>query len=306
VGRFAEGHGPILSAAFSPDGRLVAWGERNGTVGLREAATGKVLHRLTSALAVWALAFSPDGKTLASATTGPFAARRRGTVCLWEVATGRARWQTPSPEGGAYCLRFAPDGRTLASGGGDHRVHRWDLAAGRELAPLAGHLGQVLCLAYSPDGTRLASGSMDATALIWKQTALAPLATLYKAALTPAELEGLWADLAFADAGRAYRAIWALAGAAGQAVPFLEARLRPAAAPPGGPEKGKAPSDAATGTPPPERWRALRALEVLERAGTPQAYRLLEALANSAAPRQVTEEARAALGRLERRRAAAP
>jgi RNA polymerase sigma factor (sigma-70 family) len=308
VGRFAEGHGAIVSAAFSPDGRLVAWGDANGTVGLREATTGKVVHRLAVGSGWgWGLAFSPDGKTLASATTGPLAAQRRGTLALWEVATGRARWQTPSPEGGVYCLRFAPDGRTLASGGGDHRVHRWDLATGLELAPLAGHLGQVLSLAYSPEGMRLASGSMDSTALIWKQTAPAPLPTLYKAALTPAELEALWTDLAADDAERAYRAIWAMAAAAGPAVPFLEKRLAlaaPMTAPE--PEKAKATSDTATASPPPERLRALRAVEVLERAGTPQAYQLLQVLANRTEVGQMTEDARAALARLERLRSTAP
>ena len=305
VNRFADGHGPILSAAFSPDGRFLARGDGEGTVALREAATGKVLHRLTSAPGgVWALTFSPDGKTLASATTGTLADRRQGTASLWEVATGRVRWQTPVPDGGVYTLTFAPDGRTLASGGGDHRVHRWDLASGRELPQLVGHLGQVTCLAYSPSGARLVSGSMDATGLIWKQTPLPPLATLNQAALAPGELEALWNDLAAADAERAYRAIWTLAASAEQAVPLLEARLRPAAARVGEHEQGKTPSDAAAE--PPEWLRALRALEVLERAGTPQASRLLEALANGDAPGQLAEEARAALGRLERRRSAAP
>jgi WD40 repeat protein len=306
VSRFVEDPGQIVSVAFSPDGRLVAWGCMDGTVGLREAATGKVRHRLRSGAAVFALAFSPDGKTLASATTGLLSARRRGTACLWEVATGRARWQTPVPEGGAYALTFSPDGRTLASGGGDHRVHRWDLAAGRELPPLAGHLGQVTCLAFSPEGTLLASGSMDATALIWKPPPLPPLATPGEASLAPMELEALWDDLAGADAGRAYRAIWTLAGAAGQAVPLLEARLRPAEGKADRHGGEKIPLDPPAAAPHPEWLRVLRALEVLERIRTPQAYRLVRALAAGAPAARVTEEARAALGRLDRRRDAAP
>ena len=141
--------------------------------------------------------------------------------------------------------------------------------------------------------------------MIWKQTPLPPLATPNQAALAPAELEGLWADLAAADAERAYRAIWTLAGAAGQAVPLLEARLRPAA-PLGEHKRGKTPSEAAAAAPSPGQLRALRALEVLERAGTPQAHQLLEALANNAVQGQVSEEARAALRRLKGQQTAAP
>jgi RNA polymerase sigma factor (sigma-70 family) len=288
VGRFADNSDQVLSVAFSPGGRLVAWGCLDGTLGLREAATGKVLHRLRSAPAVWGLAFSPDGKTLASASTGPLYTWGRGTACLWEVATGQVRWQTPAPDGGLNALAFSPDGRTLAWGDDDHRIHRWDLAAARELPLLRGHLGQVNCLAFSRDGSRLASGSMDATVLIWKHTPWRPRPGDQREALSPQELDNLWNELASADAGQAYRAIWGLADAAGQVVPRLEARLRPAAVeePPG--------------------LRPLRAVEALEQIGTPEARRLLRALATGTPESAVIAEARAALERLDRRRAASP
>jgi RNA polymerase sigma factor (sigma-70 family) len=290
VARFADNPDQVQSVAFSPDGQLLAYGGRGGTLQLREVATGTCRHRFPPApYRVRALAFSPDGKTLASAT-GPLlpSARGEGTVYLWEVATGQARWQTTLPNGGTNCLAFTPDGRVLALAGGDNRIYRLDLAARRRLPPLTGHLGPIPCLAYSPRGMLLASGSMDTTALIWKQTPLPPLATLRGDVLTPQELEVLWNDLAGADAGRAYRAIWELAGAAEQAVPILAARLQSASV------------EESPGLP------ALRAAEVMERIATPEAYRLLETLATGDAEGQVTKEAWASLRRLDKQRAGTP
>jgi RNA polymerase sigma factor (sigma-70 family) len=282
VSRFADNTDEVLSVAFSPDGRLVAWGCLDGAIGLREAATGRILHQFRSAPAVWSLVFSPDGKALASASTGPPLAWGRGTASLWEVATGKVRWQTPAPDGGPHGLAFAPDGRILAWGDDARRIHRWDLAAARELPLLRGHLGQINCLGFSRDGTRLASGSMDATLLIWKHTPWRQSSVPPQEALSREELEDFWNKLASADVGQAYRAIWGLAGATGQAVPLLAARLPQAA------------------VDEPRGLRPLRALEVLERIGTPEACRLLRALATRDPETQVAAEARAALGRLDR------
>jgi hypothetical protein len=203
-------------------------------------------------------------------------------------------------------VTFAPDGRVLALAGFDHRIRRWDLAARRELSPRAGHLGPVLCLAFSPDGTRLASGSLDATALVWQQNPLPPLTTLRRGTRSSDELEVLWNDLAGADAAQAYRAVWDLAGAAGQAVALLQARLRPAEGEGGPRGRDKLPPDQRAGAPPPGQLCRLRAVEVLERIGTPGACRLLQALATGAPETQAAAEARAALGRLGGRQAVAP
>jgi RNA polymerase sigma factor (sigma-70 family) len=274
----------VLPLAFAPDGKTLAAGGLGHTIRVWDLRTGTVWRDLQGHEGkVFGLVFSPDGKTLASGTGPPPSMQGEGAVYLWEVATGQARWQTTLRNGGATSLTFAADGRVLALGGGDHRIYRLDLAARRELPPLTGHLGEILCLAYSPDGVLLASGSMDTTALIWKQTPLPRLATLRGAALTPQEFEALWNDLAGADAGQAYRAIWDLAGAAGQAVPLLAARLRPAAV------------EEAPGL------RPLRAVEALERIATPEAYRLLQALAAGATEKCVTNEARSALRRLDKR-----
>ena len=111
---------------------------------------------------VYSVAFSPDGKTLASAS-------RDRTVRLWNVATHR---QIGNPltghAGGVTSVAFSPDGKTLATGSGDRTVRLWDVATHRQIGnPIAGHTGTVFSVAFSPDGKTVASGSFHDTAQLW-------------------------------------------------------------------------------------------------------------------------------------------
>jgi WD40 repeat protein/serine/threonine protein kinase len=111
---------------------------------------------------VWSVAFSPDGKTLATGGN-------EGIVRLWDVPSGQKRAET-IPVGSAWRIRFFPDGTKFAVVGStrvDTVVRIFDTASGKEVFSLNGHGGRVRGLDISPDGKRIATGSRDGTIRIW-------------------------------------------------------------------------------------------------------------------------------------------
>ncbi|KAK3944343.1 hypothetical protein QBC46DRAFT_280208 [Diplogelasinospora grovesii] len=107
-----------------------------------------------------AVAFSPDGRTLASGSND-------NTVRLWDAASGAHRQTLEGHGDYVRTVAFSPDGRTLASGSYDNTVRLWDAASGAHRQTLKGHSGYVYAVAFSPDGKTLASSSGDKTVRLW-------------------------------------------------------------------------------------------------------------------------------------------
>ncbi len=117
---------------------------------------------------VSSVAFSPDGKKLA--TAGSY-------LKLWDAATGRELTMLKGSSGFFPSVAFSPDGQKLAAAF-SHVVKLWNLATGQELATLRGHAGGIMSVVFSPDGKRLASGSVDRTVKLWDVTSGQELSTL--------------------------------------------------------------------------------------------------------------------------------
>jgi WD40 repeat protein len=108
---------------------------------------------------VYAIAFSPDGKTLVSSSGN--------RVRLREAATGKELRVFAGHGAEVSAVALSPDGKTAASGGWDKTVRLWEAATGKELHTLAAHEGRVRSLAFSPDGRTLASAGDDRTIRLW-------------------------------------------------------------------------------------------------------------------------------------------
>jgi len=208
---------PARALAFSPDARLLASAESEGKVRVRDVAAvlgadpaGAPVTALreldAGGSATSAVAFSPDGRLIATATsrlrlfdtaTGEMLHDIKGTspiasiawspdaalvatadadrsVRLYETGTGALRGTLPGHAGRVQAVAFAQDGRTLASAAeGSNAVRLWDTARLAPAGQLDGHADVVRALLAVGPGL-LASASADGTVLIWKLPALAP------------------------------------------------------------------------------------------------------------------------------------
>jgi eukaryotic-like serine/threonine-protein kinase len=153
------GHDDIVHCvAYSPDGRLLATGSRDGTARLWDARTGHPLLVLPHPSPVEGLAFSPDGGRLATLA--------KGVVRVRDTATGQERFTLPRQALPAAWVLFNPDGRTLATG---HlagvviaipnqptgTIQLWEARTGQPTRTLT-DVGEVRVALFSPDGRRLA------------------------------------------------------------------------------------------------------------------------------------------------------
>lgn len=147
-------------ASGSLDGQIILWNSTTGEI------IGEPLAGHTAA--VRTLAVSPDGVTLAVATT-------QNMVTLWDTtqsveaeASLEPKRRLISHTNWVESVAFSPDGQTLASGSWDKTILLWDVNDDEALSmPLESHEDGVTALAFDASGQRLASGSRDTTIIIW-------------------------------------------------------------------------------------------------------------------------------------------
>jgi WD40 repeat protein len=314
--------------AFSPDGRTLATENSDRTIALWEVASGKERGQMGKPLAdreppgggMGGLVFVVDGANFVPPATpsGPVglafspdggALVMRGpdqSVHVWDVTAGKEIGQLKGQVGRSETVAFAADGKTIASGSSDTTILLWDAAgvlkdvAKARPAELAA--GDVATLWDDLAGEDAAKARQGILKLAGDPGRVAPfLGERLKAApaIDPKKIDGWIADLDDDEFAVREEASKNLLKAGEQAVPALQKVL--ASSPPLETRRRvELLVDRLTGgTLTVEQLRLVRAVEALERMGTPEARRLLRTLAEGAPGALPTREAQAALGRLK-------
>ena len=183
-------HSVVDSVAFSPDGKTLANGSRDGTIRLWNIDSGKLTKRLIEHQGfINGLAFSPDGKLLASGSED-------GLILVWNLETGTHKALLAERMGSISCVAFSRDGKMLAGGNTDGNIHLFDAATGTPKMTFTGHIEEITQVLFSPDGDSLASRSYDGSVRLWNIHTGKSKMTIS----TPMEI--FWREMLFTDNGK--------------------------------------------------------------------------------------------------------
>ncbi len=156
----------VTALAFSKDGQRLAVASSTAGVAHEVRLYGPSLAGLPQLVTrhddvVHELAFSPDGKLLASCGYDRL-------IKLWDVEAKREARVLRDHSDSVYGLAFSPDGKLLASGAADRAVKVWDVLTGNRLYTLGESTDWVYAVAWSPDGRHLAAAGVDRSIRIWE------------------------------------------------------------------------------------------------------------------------------------------
>ena len=126
----------------------------------RSILASRLVFALHLDAAILSVAYSPDGKQIATASVD-------GTAKIWDAKTGAFLMSLEGHDLSVNKIVYSPDGKRIATTSNDKTAKVWDATIGKELLTLYGHTDWVFEVAFSPDGTRLVTTSADGTARVW-------------------------------------------------------------------------------------------------------------------------------------------
>lgn len=193
---------PLAICAVDPQARWAAVPTSRRTVALVDLGSGQTVRELATPNLGQGVVFSPDGTRLISATNGWVGcwsvpegrllwqdkdtatrpqkittspdggsvgiAGYEGRVRIYDVQTGRFRFDLVGHGLAVYALNWSPDGKRIVTGSGDKTVRIWDAATGRELEIVGSHATDVVAVRFLPGGRTLASFSGDGVLKLWR------------------------------------------------------------------------------------------------------------------------------------------
>ncbi|UCH93238.1 MAG: NACHT domain-containing protein [Candidatus Aminicenantes bacterium] len=109
---------------------------------------------------VWGCAFSPDGKTIISASEDK-------TIKLWDVQSGKEIKTFIGHKGRVWDCTFSPEGKFILSAAEDNTLKLWGVRSEKEIKTFNGHKAPVWSCAFSPNGKTILSASSDYTLKLW-------------------------------------------------------------------------------------------------------------------------------------------
>ena len=159
--------GPPIAAdglawlSFSPDGRLIGTGDRDRTVQLWDAVSGRAVASFSPADGQFrAAVFSPDSRRLLVLS--------EDNAQLFDIADGRPVWSPLRHERRIRTGAFSPDGRLIVTASDDRTARVWDAATGMAIGSPLRHRAEVWDASFSPDGRLIVTAGFDGTAQLWE------------------------------------------------------------------------------------------------------------------------------------------
>src|SRR5262249_49826631 len=195
--RILKGHKKTVDTVlFGPDNKMLISCDAGSSIRLCDWTTGKAVGELSGTQALYAMALSRDGKTLAASGGDP------SMVFLWNLPGPNPGTRLECNAGRLDAVAFSPDGRMLALGSESGSLLLYEIATRGLRCRLDGHRGDVQAVAFSRDGRKLVTGSADTSALVWGLWS----GHHRPQGLSRKDLERLWNVLGGSDANLAFQA----------------------------------------------------------------------------------------------------